>query len=443
MPWYDRLQPASITTPDGVRYDFLYEDVSKTEQNKISTYTFSDKAGALVQNFGRGIVSLPLTMYFAGPDYDITALEFDEAAAQAGICVLDHPIYGIRNVVIESFTRADRLKTEANQAVYTITITETISEEIVVSIVQVSSEVNAKINSLAALNGAILSVADYSLDLPAAFSSALSRWSNALDQYKSKFNDILSKSDDLRAAFDSAILSVEQSLDTLLLTPKDLFSAISQIVKIPARAFASIKAKVQGYAELLALFIATPIANTDQDAKNQRLEAQGHTNALIGGVAAAYLYAAENSAVSGSESTVSDAVLDIVDSGIGFVTRSEAIQSAVQIIDQYFQAQEYLDNEQQTSEDSPLGARFSCSPDTTQVLVEIVKRTAGNLINLSFRLKQERIIELQNETTFINFCFEYYGSTKLNIIDFFLATNDLEENDFLILPRGFEARYYV
>ncbi len=445
MPWFDRLQPASITTPDGVVYEFFFENVATTRPNKTSRYTFSDVAGGLVQNFGLGIVGLPLVMFFIGEDYDLIALDFDESSGLPGNSVLNHPIYGIRNVVIESVTRSDGLKSDGNQAIYTLTITETIAEESITSVEEVSSDVETSIEDLAGLNGEVISIADYDMSSPTSFTSALSRMQNTMSQYRSKFDSVLAKSDQLKARFESAVTAVTQTLDSLILAPKDLFSAISQIAKIPSNAFTSLKLKVEGYVALLELFVgdAQVIAGTDQDSKNQRIEAQAQVNALFGGLASSYLFAAENSAAGESGSVVDNAVIDIATTGVGYVTRSEAIQSAVQIIDALQSAQEFLDNEQQTSEDSPLASRFSVSPDTTQLLTEIVKKTAGNLINLSFRLKQERVIELQNDTTFINLCFEFYGSTKLNVIDFFLATNDLVEDDFLLVPRGKEIRYYV
>lgn len=445
MAWFNRLKPAAIVTPDGEQYDFLYEDTSTIRQNKTSQYRFSDQEGALVQNFGIGLVSLPLTIYFAGEDYDIISEEFDISSALPGNCVLQHPIYGLKNVVIENVTRTDSLKTAGNQAVYTLTITETIAEEEITSVTEVSSDIDSNIEDLAFINGDVISNADYDLTNPLDYTSALSRARNTLNQYKAKFDKVLSKAGALKTQFESAVTALENQLDTLIQTPKDLFSALSQIAKIPSQAFESLKLKVEGYAELLELFTGSvaAIAGTDQNAKNQRIEAQAQVNALFGGLANSYLYAAENSAAGETASTVDNAVIDIASSGVGFVTRSEAIQSAVYVVESFTSAQEFLDNEQQTSEASPIQARFSVSPDTTQLLTEIIKKTAGNLINLSFRLKQERQIKLQNDNTFINLCFDLYGSTKLNVIDFFLATNDLTEDDFIIIPRGKIIRYYV
>jgi hypothetical protein len=445
MSWADRLQPAAITTPDSVRYEFFYDDVATLRNNKTSQYQFSDEQGALIQNFGLGIVNLPLIMYFIGEDYDLTALDFDESSALPGNSVLEHPIYGIKDIVIETVARTDSLKTAGNQAIYTLTITETIAEERVTSVEEISTDVNASIDDLAILNGDIMSIADYDLSNPLDYTSALSRLTNTMNQYRSKFEGVLAKADQARSRFESAITAVTQTLDQLILAPKDLFSAISQIAKIPGNAIANLKLKIEGYAALIQLFVGSSkaISGTSQDSKNQRIEAQAQVNALFGGLASSYLFAAENSAAGESQSVIDNAVIEIAQSGIGFVTRSESIQAAIQIIDALQSAQEFLDNEQQTSEDSPLASRFSVSPDTTQVLTEIVKKTAGNLINLSFRLKQERIIELQNATTFINICFDFYGSTKLNVIDFFLSTNDLVEDEFLLIPRGKQIRYYV
>jgi hypothetical protein len=199
------------------------------------------------------------------------------------------------------------------------------------------------------------------------------------------------------------------------------------------------------------LFGQQTISDTTQDSTNQRIEAQANLSALLGGLASANIYASSNSAGSAQATNTSTQVIAPIDeevittisTGIGFVTRTEAIQAGVALIERLQESQLYLDNQQALSIDSPLDTRFIVAPEITNELSEIVKGTVGNLIALSFQLRQERIIELQKDITFIELCYSLYGTTGNNTLDFFIYTNKLVDEEYIMIPKGREIRYYV
>ncbi|MCK5344977.1 MAG: DNA circularization N-terminal domain-containing protein, partial [Candidatus Heimdallarchaeota archaeon] len=127
MPWQDRITEAAYTSPSGTRLVFDYEDVSKSVEKKTSSFDFPDADGTYIQDLGRKGRKYPLKIIFWGDDYDLEADEFEKLLIEKGMGKLEHPKYGAIDVVpFGAITREDRLKTQANQAVITVTFWETI-----------------------------------------------------------------------------------------------------------------------------------------------------------------------------------------------------------------------------------------------------------------------------------------------------------------------------
>jgi prophage DNA circulation protein len=469
MAWQDRLKPATIITPDGVSYPFLYEDVEIVVSNKTSTYTFADTDNALVQNFGLGITSVPLTIFFSGDDYDKEADKFLKAASLPGNSTLEHPIYGTRTVVIESIRRRDALKTAGNQAAFTLIITETIIDEAPTSVEESASVADAEVDDLAETVGEAAESGGYFTQIAADLAAAASRVTAFINKVKEVFAKIVATIAEVEAAFNAIVTAIESSIDFLLGAPLALFGAIQRLLKLPARAIARIRAKIDGYKELFDLFAGKSVVGTTQDAKNQRIESQSIQAAILGGMSSSLLFAATTSTGSAQTSsgenatsaaiavesgvggatgtdtvgTVTDAVAEAANSGVGFVTKSDAILFAADLITDLQIAQETMDQEQITSQNSPLETRYVVDRNVTQALSALIKLVAGSLIALSFQLRQERIIELLNDSNLLNLCRSIYGSTQNNTLDFFIFTNSIQDDEFINLPKGREIRYYV
>lgn len=444
MPWQDRIQFAQITTPDGKAYQFDYRDLSSEGQNKTSVSQFQNETLPLVQNFGQGIYKVPMTIYFSGDDYDETASKFDVSIALPGNCTLEHPLYGVRTVVIESWRRSDALVTGANQAVYTLTITETLAPEQEVVVAQAVSEIQFEIDEAAVEIGEIAAAAGYDVRKPSILARAAARIRAALNNFKQAMSKILDKAAQVRAAVEAGIAFVEGSISTLLAVPAVLFGTIASLVKLPSQIATRISEKISGYGDLLDSFLGTVVSGTDTDSKNQRIEAQAFTAAYTNAIADSNLYAAEQSAATAQiGGTVDDAVIEAIESGEGYITRSEATAAASALIDTLRDVQEKNDEEQRAAESATLDNRFAASDTQNQTLSRIVYGTAGTLISLAYQLRQEREVELSNEITPIEACFNFYNSTKPNTLDFFIWGNKLEGDEFFILPRGRVVKYYV
>lgn len=425
MAWTDRLREAAITFPNGERFLFEYEDVEKEVNKKTNTFTFGDKDGALVQDFGLGAVSFPLTIFFSGSDYDLVADSFEVAAASPGTSLLEHPIYGNRNIVLESYTRTDRLKTAGNQAQFDLIMTETIIPIAPISATEGKSNIVSGLNDLSEIQQDAF---DVQYDAVADIANAKNRITQFVKDFSSAFEGLTSFNQQISDAFDNNVNFINDNIDELLEDPPALAASMYSMVRIPARSTASVQSRVRGYIETLGLQIIA-IEGAGVDLFNQRTERQLTTTSNLMALAESMIFAEDD-----------------------LITKADATGLADDLLEQYRLLQEYLDQLERDSLTDDLENRYAVNDTLTQGIKSIVSATAGNLIQLSFSLKQERIIRTQSKETIITLCQELYGGRVEDPIvegiiktrlDFFIETNELTGEELILIPKDREIKYYI
>ena len=106
----------------GDRFVFDFENVNLSVDKKTTAFNFPDVDGTYVQDLGHTGLRYPLRVFFWGDNYDDISNAFLNSLLEKGIGKLEHPLYGVKDVVpFGSITRRDDLKTAANQAVFEVT----------------------------------------------------------------------------------------------------------------------------------------------------------------------------------------------------------------------------------------------------------------------------------------------------------------------------------
>ena len=77
-----------------------------------------------------------------------------------------------------------------------------------------------------------------------------------------------------------------------------------------------------------------------------------------------------------------------------------------------------------------------------QKLQQSVALVAGYLVQISFSLKQERIIVLDRARTIIDLTAELYGTID-GKLDFLIESNDLTGSEIIEIPKGRKIVYYI
>lgn len=80
-------------------------------------------------------------------------------------------------------------------------------------------------------------------------------------------------------------------------------------------------------------------------------------------------------------------------------------------------------------------------------LTEIAATAANEILERSYKLKVEKVIVLSEDTTTIDFAYEYYPDEfeddPDNTIKYLITTNGFSDDEFFLLKRGTEVKIYV
>lgn len=412
MSWQDRLRDAVYVSPSGERINFDYEDVRQTVDKKTTGFEFPDADGTYVQDLGHSGRRYPLRIFFWGNDYDIDAALFEAALLERGTGTLEHPIYGVMNVVpFGTITRNDALKTAANQAVFEVTFWETID------IIYPSEQTDPASEVLTAVdeyNDAAAAEFEEITDLDSAVeqTSFKNSYNALLDSAKSGLQAVADAQEDVQKQFDAIADSINEGIDILVGQPLALAFQTTLLLQSPARALTSIAARLSAYGNLASSIFSGPTASPGNDARNSN---EFHTDDLY------------------ASTYVTGSIVSVVNNQ--FTTKTEALEAAEIILAQFEAVTEWRDNNFESLAEIDTGSSY-------QQLQEAVALTAGFLVQISFTLKQEHSIVLNRNRTIIDLVAELYGSVD-DQLDFFINSNNLSGSEILELPKGREIVYYV
>lgn len=408
--WEDRLRGAALTSPDGTRLDFDYENVSKSIDKKTTAFDFPDVDGTYIQESGHTGRRYPMRIFFWGDDHDLKSAAFEEMLLQKGIFELEHPIYGVVEVVpFGTITQRDNLKTAANQSIIELTFWETIG------LIYPESEDDEGAETLNAIDEYNQEFDD-NIDLTSAVET--SSFKNSYDVFLKKTKSALQKVADSQAdvqkQFDAFDKSITDSLDLLVAKPALLIFQTKLMIQSPARAITKLNARLTAYKDLADSF-------TTGDKSTQT---NGNDNRPANDFAASDVFVS---------TSITGSIISVINNE--FVTKTEAIEAAENIIEQFDAAVVWRDDNFQSLEEIDTGGSY-------QKLQNAVALAAGYLVQISFSLKQERRIVLDRNRTFVDLIAELYGETDAQY-DFFINSNNLSGDEIKELPAGREIVYYI
>ena len=234
MSWQNRILAAAYNAPSGDRFEYEYEDLSKSFRKKGTAFEFTGTDGTYVQSLGKTSRRIPLRIYLSGENHDLQADAFDSALGQDGIGVLEHPVYGTINVVpLGDITRNNALKRSANESVIEVTFFETIdsiypfiTENTTALIVQNIDTFNAAMgNSLAE-----------QLEDPSSFNKA------ATESFYSRNFDVVT---DELSAIARIQADIEESVTTAFQPLKEAFDNTQSVVGSVQSQFDSIRSSIE------------------------------------------------------------------------------------------------------------------------------------------------------------------------------------------------------
>lgn len=404
MPWTDRISIAAYTSPSGTRFEFQYENVSMEVNKKTGEFIFPEIEGNLIQDLGRAGRRFPFIIFFSGPDYDIESDTFFTALEEKGIGTLDHPKYGPRKVVpTGTITRRDDLVTGANQSIFSVTFSETI-----VDITFPSSELNEKINIQNDVDELGSNISDqYANDLDITSESESTVLQNDIILKKDIFTKTMESLTKLNDDIDNAMTTISDSIDTsivdIIINPGGIADQIITLVNTPSNIATTATAQIEGYGSVIDTIIGSGV-----DSINKYNNSLLFTSSSFGALSLSML---------NSE----------------FSNRPEAIEALEKLSDIYDNISEWMDDNITDFEIQDTGEIYTG-------LNQIYSKISGYLVRLSFELPKEIYLTLTEDRNIIELTSELYGN--LDMLDFFIQTNNLTTDEIELLPLGKKVVYY-
>jgi prophage DNA circulation protein len=405
MAWFDRLIEAAYTSPSGTRKTFYYEDVARSTAKKTAAFDFSDADGTYIQDRGRSGRQYPLSCIFWGEDCDTDATEFENLLTESGAGVLEHPVYGVVNVVpFGTISRNDAVVTAGNQSIVSVTFWDTISTIYPTGQNDPASSVTTSVSEY---NDAASETFEDSLSLDSVVEETTfqNTYDQLLDTVSSTLADVAAVTEDVEDQFETIYNSIDQSMDTLIDDPLTLAFQTALLIQAPAKAAATISARLDAYSGVIDQIIDT-LASDSNDFATKDLFASA---------------------------AVTGAIVSVVNTT--FSTKTAALSAAETILTMMDDLIEWRDNQIDLLTIIDTGGAY-------QQLQEAAAIAAGYLVDISFSLKQERSITLTRARTIIDLAAELYGDVD-DYLDYIISTNNLSGSEILELPNGKEILYYV
>jgi len=417
MAWQDRIKEAAYTSPSGVRLTFDYEDISKSVDKKTASFDFPDAQGTYVQDLGNTGRRYPLRVIFWGDDHDLAANAFEQLLLEIGIGELEHPLYGLVNVVpFGSINFRNDLKTSANQSIIEVTFWATIG---LVYPTEQLDPASAVLTAVEKYNAAAAQNLEQSLDIDSEVekSAFKSGYQSLLNSVTNGLESIASTQENVKKQFDAVNDSINNGIDVLISDPLTLGFQTAILIQAPARAATSVSDRLDAYKNLLTS-ITTGQDVIEQPSLTSENSNNFHTNELY------------------SMTYITGLIVAVLNNQ--FETKLDALQSADLISEQADIVTTWRDDNYKSLSEIDTG-------DAYQKLMDSVALTIGFLVQISFSLKQERRVRLEQPGTMIEIISALYpvGTVIDDELDFFIQSNSLTGSEILEISRGREIVYYV
>jgi hypothetical protein len=401
------MREAAYTSPSGERLPFTYEDVTQEFDRHTKAFNFPNHDGTFVQDLGRSGRRFPLQVIFHGADYDQEALLFEQLVSERGVGRLEHPMYGVINVIpVGTVSRSDKLKSAGNQAIINITFFETGDV--------VFPDVN--VDPVAAIRQQVIALNDRAVD---KFNTELN-----LESLSAK-NDLNRNTLIVADKVDNEIASwvvndpvINQQYTTTLESlrsairdtsgfpdPGILAGQLALIFELPAQSsLVSIFTRLRSYRTLTESVISTVVNFRNDMFFLDLMCLLGLTGSALSAVSNTY-------------------------------TKAPDVFNAVeQVLDLFDEVTEWRDEQYEEQDALDTGELY----DSVQKIVAIA---TGYLLQISFTVAQEHRVTLSRDRNVVELVMELYGS--IDSLDFFIETNDLTGDEIISLPQGLEIVYYL
>jgi len=419
--WVNRLRPGVFTSPSGVVSNFKIDLVERVGGKKASNHEILNKNESIPQDQGNRSITYPIQAYFTGDNGDTEAdIFFDSLGEKYTVDnpgILKHPRWGDITVMPFEYRQSENLIVGAGIFRVPVEFRATPQSRFPVPEGINQAEISASLTAMEE----ITEDANLQLDIedPTVFAEFRARVNGVVAIISNAIGGIADTVDDISDTFRL----IQDDIDSALVIGADAIQIMSQVnnlIRLPSQIVDNTLGKVQAYGQMI------------EDISNSFLDSFGLS--------------------SNNQVQINDAVIF---QDLGFfgtsVTAEAALFTDYETRDAAGDALDFLNDvfdltEQQLSEIYQTlanGVITSWEPDHNTGLAALLinGNTNSILIDRSFDLKAKQTVILSGPSDAITETWRFYQD--MDQLEFFIRTNNLQDNEILEIPAGKEIIAYV
>lgn len=404
MSWEERLSNIKFTiiTGDKKRYNPLWINGNKGKEYNFTKYDFINVEKSYIDRKKAQSSKYNLVFYFQGEDNIEQSDAFELSANDNRPWEVKHPFYG--NIIGQPVS-IQRDDTSYNVTKITVEFWETISSDNPrgnVSERDIIIERINNINNLSVQNFASGALPT-SADIPAIKENSIN--------ISSKFN--LIQTAETLVSYNNTLSKSLRSVDRLIDSPGNAISSNQNLLILPSTYQNPVLKRIQ------ALKFAYDEIKTIITGRNSKYYFESLAATAIASIAKASLNPIEGDFVTRSQvNTIADIVLLVYEDYLQSIDMAQ--------VDQY-------------------DTQNTWYPDVVlqKEVYDLIVKVVGNLYQIAFSAKQERIIELEKDSNVFLLTHRFMGlSNDLNI-ESFRTINNIKGRELLKIKKGRKIKYFI
>jgi prophage DNA circulation protein len=429
MSYIDRLLPAAYVSPSGTRIELRYSDgFEKTFEHKLGRFEFSQQKGTYFQDNDITSDVFPCRFHLAGPDYDLDADEFETLLKEKvtdTYGILEHPIYGSKNVVVSTVRRGDDPQNKGGIGVFDVLFYESITLQ-----PEETQEFNADQSDQLkdATNQTSAEGFENNLDIDNSTKEFTARelYTSALGKLNDAMSFIANKQNQISIAFTQGLGDILNTLDTLIRDPLNLALQTQFILQLPVLATDSFLDRFDAYNELLNNVLQ--ISGDDTSI----LESKEIDNTLTNEIGIAEVFGVATVSAMINTATLSE-----------YTTRSEALAVIQSLLTAFNTLTDILDRLMERYASLIFFEQYFSQTESFNSLRTYLMSVIADIQKRSLSLAIEKTFTLTEDKHYLQICSDEYNDISEDTLSFFESTNNIIGDEFFLLPKGREVVVYI
>lgn len=421
MSWLDRVEGSiKFTSPNGDEYEASWIKNPVGIEKKLAISEYPDVDGTVLKDLGIVGRRYPLTFLFSGADNDLEAIRFMGSMSQRGAWTIIHPVLGELLLQPAELTPSINPTETGNITVIESEWIEGIDlASLTLSTPQIAAQIETQGDQLDSTSSDQF-VANSVQDTANEISTIESTVNQVTGIITDKLSPLYESSSELNAQILSITRGIQDTITQSTIDVSSLSGQIQSLITLPLLATNDIIQRLAVYGEALSdLLLLKPIGVLSEDKNIVSVQELAGTAIL-------------------------KSMSQIAATGI-LQTRAQTIEVTETLSSSFLSLINNLDETQKAFEVKSIDLQYFSESSAFSDLTIIVAQATAYLLLASFDLAIEKIITLEKQRAPIEITITEYGTLGDGDknFDLFLESNNLKDNDIIILPAGREVVVYV